>query len=443
MGLKDRLGRLGPGAPLSHQERQRSVLPQGAPEATRPGETARAESTAARANVLDELRAKMGALVRKDPSPPREQARAPVENPLPFVEVDAGHGPFCQRLEQQRPSAHVGRMPLSAALQADVEMLSLLALDPKLAACNPRGALFFDTETTGLGGAGTVAFLVGLAWFDEAGALHLEQLLVREPSQEAAVLRRVAALVEGSSLLVSFNGKSFDWPLLQTRCVMNRLDPLPGRPHLDLLHVSRRLHKRRLRRCRLIDMEAEVLGWERGEDDIPGAEIAPRYGHFLRTGDEEALRAVVDHNAWDVLTMAALVGLYGEPIENLGTSDLLGLSETLTRAKAFDHAERAANRAMEGGQGVEALEVRARLNKARGDKARALADFESLSRDVDDPLVRLELAKLFEHHEKDFARALRMVEAGTGEDDEARERRRSRLERRAADALRRLSKSSS
>jgi hypothetical protein len=328
-------------------------------------------------------------------------------------------------------------MPLSAARDADPGMLSLLALDPTLAGAAPRGALYFDTETTGLGGAGTVAFLIGLGWFDEEGSLVLEQLLVREPAQEPAVLARVAALVEHASLLVSFNGKSFDWPLLQARCVMNRLPHLPARPHLDLLHVSRRLHKRRLERFRLKDLEAGVLGWDRGDDDIPGAEIPPRYNHFLRTGDGEALRPVVDHNEWDVLTMAALVGLYGEPTLDLLDADLLGLAETFTRARAYDRAEDAAGRALSSGQRLAALEVRARMNKARGDKARALSDFETLSQEVDDPTVRFELAKLFEHYVKDFEGALRLVELGTGEDEQELSRRRERLLRRVATRNRR------
>jgi hypothetical protein len=244
------------------------------------------------------------------------------------------------------------------------------------------------------------------------------------------LLGRFEELLGRSQFLVSYNGKSFDWPLLAARCVMNRRPAFQTLPHLDLLHVSRRVHKRRLERCRLLDLEAEVLGWERGEDDIPGAEIPPRYSHYLRTRDGEALRPVVDHNCWDVLSMAALVALYGEPVEELVGGDLLGLAETLTRARAFEHAERAADRAMELGEGIAGLTVRARLHKARGDKARALLDFQSLSEQVDDPVVRLELAKLFEHHAKDFERALALVELGTGEDDEALVRRRARLERR-------------
>lgn len=438
MGLKDRLSRLGPLAPAGALGKERSHEEQDARTNRESGQDANP------LDVLSELRAKMNALLEKDPLHRPDVAPSPCPSPwddvLPFAEVDLGQGPFAQRLVTQRSSAHVGRMPLSSARDADPEILSLLALDPSLAGADPRGALFFDTETTGLGGAGTVAFLIGLGWFDDEGALILEQILLREPAEEPQVLARVAELVERANLLVSFNGKSFDYPLLQARCVMNRRAPLPVRPHLDLLHVGRRLHKRRLGRCRLKDLEAEVLGWDRGDDDIPGEEIPPRYSHFLRTGDGEALRPVVDHNEWDVLTMAALMGLYGESSGDLLQADLLGLAETFTRARAFERAEEAACRAMIAGQKAEGLELRARMNKARGDKARALSDFEELSREVDDPGVRFELAKLFEHHAKDFERALTLVEQGTGEDDEELSRRRDRLLRRVATRTRRAPK---
>jgi len=424
---------LGPSAPLSRSEAAQRAE-QLASSDRRAEEVQSVDADASSeggADPIAELRAKMAALMNTEPStavpPIQGAARA---STLPFQEVEMHGGTISQRLETQRASSHVGKMPLSAAADANGAMLSLLALDPSLSDLDYRRALYFDTETTGLGGAGALAFLVGLAWFDDEGCLVLEQLLLKSPSEESVLLARFAELAARSSMLVSFNGKSFDWPLLQGRRIMNRLPELEKLPHLDLLHLSRRIHKRRLSSCRLIRLEMEVLGWDRGEDDIPGADIPARYSHFLRTGDEEALRDVIDHNAWDVLTMAALVGLYGEPLDLLEGEDLLGVTQTLTRAKAFDEAEAAAERALRTEHETDALELRARLMKARGDKARALLDFESLSKKVDEPGVRLELAKLFEHHEKDFEKALSLVAEGTGEDEDALEKRRARLQRR-------------
>lgn len=219
--------------------------------------------------------------------------------------------------------------------------------------------------------------------------------------------------------------------MLTSRSVMNRTPPLPTRPHLDLLHVARRLHKARLGQCRLIHLEGAVLGFGRGPD-VEGADVAARYGHFLRTGDEGALEAVVAHNAWDVVSMAALVGLYGEPVELLPAQDLVGLARTLRRAGALDRAFSVADRAVERGGGVLARRARGEISKARGDRARALSEFEAIVDDVDDPALRLDLVKLYEHFVKQPLRALAVLDRGTGEAAEATTRRRQRLERKAA-----------
>jgi hypothetical protein len=314
-------------------------------------------------------------------------------------------------------------------------MLALLALDPSLAACDPARALFLDTETTGLsGGTGTVAFLVGLAWWDRGGdrALVLEQFLVRALGEEAPMLERLRERIEGASMLVTFNGKSFDMPLLRTRFVMTRLASPVEPPHLDLLHVARRIHGRRTRDgCRLVAIERDVLGFER-VDDVPSCEVSARYMHFLRTGDASALLGVVEHNAWDVVSMAALVGLYGEPGHgSLAARDLVGVARTLRRAGSLDRAMAVADAAVGRGPSPESLRARADIAKALGDRERALADFEALVATVDDASVRLELAKIYEHWLKAPARALQCIERGTGESTERHRRRTERLTQKA------------
>jgi hypothetical protein len=235
-------------------------------------------------------------------------------------------------------------------------------------------------------------------------------------------------------MLVTFNGKSFDMPLLRTRYVMAR-QPVPAEPpHLDLLHVARRVHGKRVKQgCRLVALEREVLGFER-HDDVESGDVAACYLHFLRTGHARALLGVIEHNAWDVTAMAALVGLYGEPLSGgLAADDLAGVAETLRRAGALDHALAAADAAVErGGASPESLRARAHVARARGDRARALADFEQLAGSVDDPAARLSLAKLYEHWVKSPARALAWAEQGTGEPPEQAKRRADRLARKVA-----------
>lgn len=424
--------------PPAKTERLRSEL-DGPPnlQQAMPDECAGRESSAARTNEaspdaespLDALRRKMAAILRREPSssPTRSEPGLPLQD---FDRVETERGPVHRRLRRLGISYCVGRTAVSPAWTANGHFLALLGLDPSLATANWQRALYFDTETTGLAGTGVVAFLVGLLWFDDEGSAWLEQLLLRAPSEEEALLAHVRDRFEHSEALVSYNGKAFDVPLIAARLIMNRLSPLPPRPHLDLLPVGRRLHKGRIGSCRLPRLESEVLGFVRGED-IDGSEVPGRYAHFLRTGAEEALAAVVTHNAWDVASMAALVGLYGEPLSALPADDLVCLAQTLKRARAWDAADQAADRASRQGAGAVGARVRGEIAKARGDKAAALAHFECADLELDDPRVRLELTKLYEHHVKEPLRALEVARKGTGESSEATARRLRRLERKA------------
>jgi uncharacterized protein len=378
-------------------------------------------------------------LVRTRAEPPRPPPRVDVAD-LPFCVEDTIAGPLHSKTVRYGGEHRIGRIPVAPARRASAELLALLALDPRLATCDPSRALYLDTETTGLGpGAGTVAFLIGLAWFEGGSvegaggtvpALVVEQLLVRRLGEEGPVLARVADRLAAASMLVTFNGKSFDMPVLRTRFVMARQPSPPEPPHFDLVHVARRLHKARGVGASLGAVEREVLGFVR-ENDVPSGEVSACYFHFLRTGDPRALIGVVDHNAWDVVSMAALVGLYGEPLEGtqLEAGDLVGVARTLKRAGEADLAFEVAGTAIERGAGHAGTRARAEIAKARGDKARALADFEELAASVDDPTIRLELAKLYEHHAKDASRALALVEAGTGEAEDRRAIRATRLRR--------------
>ncbi|HEX4853386.1 ribonuclease H-like domain-containing protein [Arenimonas sp.] len=170
-----------------------------------------------------------------------------------------------------------------------------------------RGQLLhFDTETTGLaGGTGTRAFMIGAADWQPEG-LRLRQLTITTLTAEAAMLRHFAGWLAPDTVLVSYNGKCYDAPLLNTRYRLARLpSPLPGRPHLDLLHPSRRRWKGRWENCRLGTVERQVLGVVR-EDDLPGSEAPRAWLDYLRGGSARDLRRVADHNAQDLRSLAAL-----------------------------------------------------------------------------------------------------------------------------------------
>jgi len=165
--------------------------------------------------------------------------------------------------------------------------------------------------------------------------------------------------------------------------------------------------------------------------------VSACYRHFLRTGDGQALLGVVEHNAWDVIAMVALVGLYGEPLAttSLSAGDLVGVAQTLLRAGERERAFEIAHRAVAEGAGDLGLLARARIAKKTGDRARALVDFEALASKVDEPSVRLELAKLYEHFVKTPTRALEVARRGTGERPDHAERRARRLARKIAQGV--------
>jgi uncharacterized protein YprB with RNaseH-like and TPR domain len=213
----------------------------------------------------------------------------------------------------------------------DARALQLLLPERPEDITDPDQWLFLDTETTGLsGGSGTYAFLIGVAWW-ESGGLEIEQFFMREYSEERALLLALRERIAEHPVLVTFNGKSFDWPLLETRYRMSRKISLPTpRAHLDFLHPARNLWRLRLGSVRLSELERYVLGWDRGADLLSGL-IPQIYFDYLRGGPPERLVPVLNHNQMDLRGLAALstriLSLFSDA-ENLGKDglELFGVS---------------------------------------------------------------------------------------------------------------------
>jgi uncharacterized protein YprB with RNaseH-like and TPR domain len=187
---------------------------------------------------------------------------------------------------------------------------SLAILDPTLTSASggrssPR-TVFIDLETTGLsGGAGTVAFLVGCGYFD-LGAFQVRQFLLTSHSGERALLAAVAEFFEDADLIVTYNGKTFDLPVMETRWLFHRMDPpLDGVPHFDMLHPARRLWRHDEQGCRLSTLERTLFDVRR-LGDIPGMEIPSRFFRFVRSGDPCPLEPVLEHNRIDLVSLAAV-----------------------------------------------------------------------------------------------------------------------------------------
>ena len=315
--------------------------------------------------------------------------------------------------------------PLALELLA-FERDQSLSRRARTALADPSQWLSLDTETTGLaGGTGTYAFLVGLAWWD-SGGLEVEQLLMRDFSEEHSVLFALAARMAERPVLVTFNGKTFDWPLLESRFTMTRSIGKPKlASHLDLLHPARALWKLRLGSVRLVDLERQVidqarLGWTR-DDDVPSALIPRFYFDYLRGGPPGPLAGVVRHNQMDLRGLAALFGeindLLGKenPSRALEAQDLFGLSRFLCRRGERARAHIACAEALNAGLPRElrpkAQSELASHAKRSGDRRRAAEIWHSM---VDDPAegidASVELAIYYERYAKDFDRALEFAE---------------------------------
>jgi hypothetical protein len=227
------------------------------------------------------------------------------------------------------------------------DLRALRLLTPKAAdeVADPDQWLFLDTETTGLaGGSGTYAFLVGVAWW-ESGGLEIEQFFMREYSEERSLLFALRERIAEHPVLVTFNGKSFDWPLLETRYRMSRKISAPTpRAHLDFLHPARNLWRLRLGSVRLSELERRVLNWDRGTDVLSG-QIPQIYFDYLRGGPPERLVPVLNHNQMDLRGLAALssriLSLLSDA-ENIGENglELFGVSRICEKRGAHTRARK-------------------------------------------------------------------------------------------------------
>ena len=292
---------------------------------------------------------------------------------------------------------------------------------------NPERWLFLDTETTGLaGGTGTYAFLIGLAWWD-AGGLQVEQLFLRDFSEEYSLLHELAARIAERPVLVTFNGKTFDWPLLESRFTMTRSIKVPQlSAHLDLLHPARALWKLRLGSVRLVELERHVLdaarlGWHR-EDEVISSLIPQLYFDYLRGGSPYPLAGVLKHNQMDLRGLAALYGKINSLLDDgqstlTGTDslDLFGLSRYLTRRGETDRAHSVCSQARDAGLPVvfrsQATRELAFLAKRRGDAEAASSLWQELVNDAQDGIVACEqLAIHYERREKNYDRAIEFTQ---------------------------------
>lgn len=399
------------------------------------------------------LRRKIARIDRKyapDAVPParRPPAPPPLAEPwLPGEPVETPLGTHCETERLYERHRRHGSMDISNLIELPEDLLGALALPP----CPVARWAFLDTETTGLaGGSGTYAFLIGIGRVAPDG-FRVRQFFMRDYGEEPSLLWSLARHLEQFDVLVTYNGKTYDQPLLETRYRMTRSHPPFDRmAHLDLLHGARRLWKLRLETCRLIDLETQILGVER-EGDLPGEMIPYVYFEYLRTQQAFRVLPVFHHNAVDILTTACLTAIvpyaFRDPHSLLlrHGADLVGLARWFLKEgeqeKSLQLLRRAVDLGMPDHLMFRTLWDIAALEKKLGNGAAALEVLGDLaeSRNPFRAQALEELAKHYEHAEKNCAMALEMIRtARTLSDCGEFAKREARLERRLARQQRRL-----
>ena len=291
------------------------------------------------------------------------------------------------------------------------EILGVWAKDARINELPAEKFVFFDTETSGLsGGTGTYAFMVGAGRF-EGDDFLLAQFFLRDPSEEPAMLEAMAEFFAPAEVLVSYNGKSFDAPLLQTRYKLHSIPvPFEGYAHLDLLHLARRLWRDRLASRTLQSIEAHILGVTRTSEEVPGYEIPYLYFDYLRDRDATQMKGVFYHNEIDILSLAALLNHaaamladpFGESVHH--NLDVIAIAKLFEDLKEWDYAAKLYEHGLEEALPEEdfskAVKRLAVLQRRRGDVEEALKWWKQAV-EAGHIYAHVELAKYYEHKTKE------------------------------------------
>lgn len=368
----------------------------------------------------------------------------PHEHGLSGEEVATEHGSHWE-LEMFYPShRRHGSADIGALSDLPHDLLHAIS-EGSAPSAPPSEWAFLDTETTGLaGGTGTCAFLVGVGRITPEG-FHVRQFFMRDYGEEASLLAALSEHLAPFRVLVTYNGRTFDQPLLETRYRMNRTRPPFARMdhHVDLLYGARRLWKLRFESCRLVELESRILGYDR-VGDVPGSMIPALYFEYVRTRRGAPLKPVFEHNALDILSLACLTGIVPQAFQNPSEAsivrhgeEILGMARWVLQTGGQEEAralfERAVNTGLRDELLFRTLWDMAALDRKLGAEDRALGVLNDLATCKNPYRVRAieELAKHEEHQKKNLARALVWVQAALGHEDTPELRKREqRLQRR-------------
>ena len=368
------------------------------------------------------------------PRLPQPDARPFIENVMSGQVVETPYGRHFETERLWERHRRHGSVGISDLAELPVDLLTELS-EGAIPNAHPARWAFLDTETTGLaGGTGTYAFLIGVGSIEPAG-FRLRQFFMRDYDEEASQLARLSEYLSRFDVLITFNGKTYDQPLLETRFRMARArHPFARMEHLDLLFGARRLWRLRLESCRLVDLENRILGVER-QGDLPGELIPYCYFDYLRTQQAFQLVPIFHHNAIDILTLACLTAIVPTAIRAPGElvrhgADLIGIARWFLQGGREEEALGLFQRAVEIGLPDDllfrTLWDTAILEKRLGHTEPALSILTELAQSRNPFRGRAleELAKHYEHRQRNYAMALEMTLAALSLDDTPQLRRR-------------------
>ena len=349
------------------------------------------------------------------------KAILPIETLVKGEVVSTPEGETFLAKEEYPLDFRCGEVTLSEVLDIPTYPAHLLSRDEKLRGLDLRRTIFLDTETTGLtGGTGTFVFMIGLGVF-EGDAFVIYQVFMRDYSEERASLVLLDRLLSPFEFLVTFNGRQYDVPLLETRFILSRtVSRIKELPNFDLLFPSRKIWKGAYDNCRLVTLESNLLGMNR-EDDIPSEWIPQLYFDYLRTGDALKIHRVFYHNRMDILAMVGLTGrihlVYHDPgaarprkgVEHFALGRLFWDHGSIE--KAIPCFEVALNRC-DDDLAWEVMKWLSRGFKKSGQGEKALSLWEEMTTwsRKKDAFPYVELAKYHEHRLKDYEKAIAFVD---------------------------------
>jgi hypothetical protein len=304
----------------------------------------------------------------------------------------------------------------------DLKLIAQWGKTTRLLQINPQKILFLDTETSGLaGGTGTFAFLIGLG-YQAADGFRLIQLFLREPGQEPALLAALARIIAPFEAVVTFNGKSFDIPLLNTRHIINGIpSPFSEIEHIDMLPLARRIWRNRLPSRALGDLETAILEVARAQEEVPGWLVPQIYFDYLNTGDARPLAGVFYHNSMDILSLAGLFNFVADMLNDplkaseIDSLDMIAIARLYEELGYFESAvtfyEHSLHQGMPEPFFIQTLERFALLYRRQGEWDAAVRLWEKA---VEHEQVNacVELAKYYEHQRKDYSEAIRWTRIG-------------------------------